>query len=118
MHLAVMDGHQLGVRSGWFDAVVLHLIVAVLPDPVRCLQETARALRPGGRAMVFDKFVRGEAPSAGVRLLNPLLSLLFTDITRNFEEILRRSGAPLTVEDERPALLGGYFRHILLRRGA
>jgi phosphatidylethanolamine/phosphatidyl-N-methylethanolamine N-methyltransferase len=114
--LAVMDGHRLGVRDAAFDAVVLHLILAVLPDPVRCLQEAARALRPGGRAVVFDKFTRGR-PSARLRVLNVAASALFTDITRNFEDILRRAQAPLAVEQDRPAILGGFFRHILLRKG-
>jgi ubiquinone/menaquinone biosynthesis C-methylase UbiE len=114
--LSVMDGHALGVRDAAFDAVVLHLILAVLPDPVRCLQEAARALKPGGRAVVFDKFVRGGRPPLALRLVNPLLGALFTEVTRNFEDILARSGAPLAVVEERPALLGGLFRHILLKR--
>jgi SAM-dependent methyltransferase len=53
VHLAVMDGHSLAVPSGAFDAVVLHLILAVIPDPARCLAEAARAMRPGGRMVVF-----------------------------------------------------------------
>src|SRR5687768_10945396 len=62
VYLAIMDGHQLAVRSGSFDAVVLHLILAVIPDPVRCLKEAARVLRPQGRIVVFDKFVRSRPP--------------------------------------------------------
>ena len=42
-HLVVMDGHQLAVPDGAFDGVVLHLVLAVIPDPVRCLREAARA---------------------------------------------------------------------------
>jgi hypothetical protein len=37
-HLALMDGHALGVRGGSVDAVVLHLVLAVIPDPVSCLR--------------------------------------------------------------------------------
>jgi ubiquinone/menaquinone biosynthesis C-methylase UbiE len=114
--LAVMDGHQLGVRTASVDAVVLHLILAVVPDPVRCLQEAARVLRPGGRIAVFDKFVRGRRTPPVLRVLNLVTNTLFTDVTRNFEDILRRSGAPLTVERESAALFGGLFRHLLLRK--
>jgi ubiquinone/menaquinone biosynthesis C-methylase UbiE len=114
-YLAVMDGHGLGVRTASVDAVVLHLILAVIPDPVRCLQEAARVLRPGGRVVVFDKFVRGKPPAV-LRLVNMAMNALFTDITRNFEDILRRSQAPLALERDGPALLGGVFRHLLLRR--
>jgi phosphatidylethanolamine/phosphatidyl-N-methylethanolamine N-methyltransferase len=114
-YLTVMDGHQLAVRTASFDAVVLHLILAVIPDPVRCLQEAARALRPGGRMVVFDKFVRGRPPAV-LRVLNVATSALFTDVTRSFEDILHRSNAPLTLEQESPALFGGLFRHLLLRK--
>jgi ubiquinone/menaquinone biosynthesis C-methylase UbiE len=115
-HLAIMDGQRLGVPTGAFDAVVLHLILAVIDDPVRCLQEAARALKPGGRAVVFDKFVRGGRVPLQVRVINPFAKLLFTDMTRDFEEILRRSGAPLSVAHDQPAWLGGLFRHLLLRK--
>lgn len=117
MHLAIMDGHRLAMRSASCDAVVLHLIVAVIPDPVRCLQEVARVLRPGGRAIVFDKFTRGARPSLPLRLLNVLSGALFTEVTRNFETILDQAGG-LGVERDEPALFGGVFRHILLRKPA
>jgi ubiquinone/menaquinone biosynthesis C-methylase UbiE len=115
IHLALMDGQQLAVPAASFDAVVLHLILAVIPDPVRCLQEAARALRPGGRIVVFDKFVRGGRVPLALRVVNPVARLLFTDMTRDFEEIRERSGTPLVVTHDAPALLGGLFRHLLLR---
>jgi ubiquinone/menaquinone biosynthesis C-methylase UbiE len=115
-HLALMDGHELGVRTASFDAVVLHLVLAVIPEPARCLKEAARTLRPGGRMIVFDKFVRGPRTPTALRVINPLARVLFTEMTRRFEDILARSGAPLVVERDEPAFLGGLFRHILLRR--
>jgi ubiquinone/menaquinone biosynthesis C-methylase UbiE len=115
IHLALMDGQQLAVPAASFEAVVLHLILAVIPDPVRCLREAARALRPGGRIVVFDKFVRGGRVPLALRVVNPVARLLFTEMTRDFEEILERSKAPLIVTHDAPALMGGLFRHILLR---
>jgi ubiquinone/menaquinone biosynthesis C-methylase UbiE len=116
MRAAVMDAQQLGVVPGSFDAAVLHLILSVVADPVRCLQEAERALRPSGRMVVFDKFVRGPRPSALLRLVNLVARPLFTDMTRNFEEILRRSGARLLVVHDAPGVLGGLYRHLLLRK--
>jgi phosphatidylethanolamine/phosphatidyl-N-methylethanolamine N-methyltransferase len=118
IHLAIMDGHALGVPSASCDAVVLHLILAVIPDPVRCLQEVARVLRPGGRVVVFDKFIRTRRPPVVLRLVNIVTSALFTDVTRRFEDILERSGAPLVIEDDKAALFKGLFRHIQLRKTA
>jgi ubiquinone/menaquinone biosynthesis C-methylase UbiE len=114
-HLVVMDGQQLAVPARSFDAVILHLILAVIPDPVRCLQQAAHALRPGGRIVVFDKFVRGGHAPLALRVLNPLARLLFSEMTRSFEDILERSGAPLVVTHDAPAFLGGLYRQLLLR---
>lgn len=117
VHLAVADGHGLAVPAGAFDAVVLHLILAVLPDPVACLREVARVLRLGGRVVVFDKFVRGRGrPPLVLRAANLVARVLFTELTRSFEDMLERSGVPLVVESDRPALFGGLFRHLVLRR--
>lgn len=116
VHLALMDGQALGAATDRFDAVILHLVVAVIPDPVRCMVEAARVLRPGGRAIVFDKFVPPGRPPLALRIVNPLANALFSDFTRCFEDILRRAQAPLDVEHDEPALLGSLYRNVLLRK--
>ena len=116
MHLSIMDGHELAVATASFDAVVLHLILAVIPDPARCLAEVHRVLRPGGRAVVFDKFVRSRRAPLALRLLNVVTSTLFTDVTRRFEDMLERSRAPFVVDRDVPLLFGGLFRQLVLRR--
>lgn len=111
----VMDAHALEFPDASFDAVILHLIVAVVPDPVSALREAARVLRPGGRVAVFDKFVaEGASPSPLRRGLNLVTNALFSDVTRTLGPLLAGSG--LTVTHREPALLGGAFEIVLLRK--
>jgi phosphatidylethanolamine/phosphatidyl-N-methylethanolamine N-methyltransferase len=64
----VMDGQALDLPTARFDAVILHLILAVIPDPVACIKEVERVLKPGGRVVIFDKFVPdAEEPGMGRR---------------------------------------------------
>lgn len=114
--LHLMDGQALDLPSASFDVVLLHLILAVIPDPVRCLSEAARVLRPGGRVVVFDKFVGPSGASWARRLLNVPLRLLATDINRSFPAILHASGAALRVEREEPVGFASAYRVILLRQ--
>ncbi|MGE5607846.1 MAG: class I SAM-dependent methyltransferase [Bacillota bacterium] len=111
----VMDGHALKFPDASFDAVILHLIVAVIPDPVKCLKEVARVLRPGGRAVIFDKFVPDDQRSPLVlRLLNPLTSLFGTEITRKLGPLLAQAG--LRSVREEPAGVGGLLKIALVRK--
>lgn len=94
----VMDAQRLDLPDGHFDCVLLHLIVAVIPDPDACVREAARVLKPGGRISIFDKFQPDERPpSVGRRLANVVTSTLFSDITRQLGPILERAGLSLRV---------------------
>lgn len=102
----VMDGQALDFPDASFDAVILHLIVAVIPDPARCLREAARVLRPGGRAVIFDKFVPDDQPPPlTLRLLNPLTRLFGTEITRKLGPLLTQANLHLTHQEPAGGLL-------------
>jgi phosphatidylethanolamine/phosphatidyl-N-methylethanolamine N-methyltransferase len=112
----VMNGQQLSFADNSFDAVILHLILAVTPDPVACIKEVERVLKPGGTVMVFDKFLPdGQKPSLLRRFLNQITSTLFSDINRSIGSII--SHTSLKVELNEPAALGGAFRLVRLRKG-
>jgi ubiquinone/menaquinone biosynthesis C-methylase UbiE len=111
----VMDGQKLDFPDNYFDKVILHLIIAVIPDPVACLREAERVLKPGGKISVFDKFVRANHRASFLRkLLNPLTNLLVSDITRSFETIIATTG--LRKISDTPANFHGNFRIILVEK--
>lgn len=111
----VMDGRALDFPDGAFDAVVLHLILAVMPEPDVGLREVERVLRGGGRAAVFDKFLQDGAPASRPRrLVNAAARLLATDINRQFGRML--AGTSLAVEQDTPSVFGGAYRIITLRK--
>jgi ubiquinone/menaquinone biosynthesis C-methylase UbiE len=109
------DAMRLPFADASFDAVVLHLILAVVPEPARCLQESARVTRRGGTLLVFDKFLRPGERATWKRALNPLLRRVATRLDVVFEDVLAQVPA-LALESDAPALAGGWFRLLRLRR--
>jgi ubiquinone/menaquinone biosynthesis C-methylase UbiE len=104
-----MDARQLAFSDSSFDAVVMHLILAVMPEPERGLSEAARVLKPGGRIAVFDKFLSDEErPSLRRRLLNAVSKPLFSDLNRRLGPML--AGTGLVIERDEPVAFGGTYR--------
>jgi ubiquinone/menaquinone biosynthesis C-methylase UbiE len=111
----IMDGQALAFPDATFDAVLLHLILAVIPDPVRCLEEVERVLKPGGRAVVFDKFIPDDGrPNLAMRLVRPILSFLATEITRRLGPLL--AAARLEVVSDETAGFKGLYRIVVARK--
>lgn len=110
----VMDAARLDFADGTFDCVLLHLILAVVPDPHSTAREAARVLRPGGRASIFDKFAAGR-PTLARRALNVVTNVVATDITRSLPDVLAGSG--LEVVREEPSVFGGVFRVAIAESG-
>ncbi len=110
------DAQALPYEESAFDAAILTLILSVVPDPQRCLQETWRVLRPGGRALVFDKFLPSgpTRPPIGRRLLNLLTRLFGTDINRSFERIAE--GLDFRTALDQPSLFSGAYRILILQK--
>jgi len=113
--LQVGDAMRSPYRDRVFDAVVLHLILAVVPDPRAALAEAARVVKPGGRLFIFDKFLRPGRSAPLRRLISPLLGRVATRTDVVFEELLA-SCPGLKLLSDVPDLAGGWFRRIVLER--
>lgn len=109
------DSMALPFADQSFDYVVLHLIVAVVQHPERCLAEASRVLKPGGRVLIFDKFLqRGER--AWLRRGLSVVAQVATRLNVVFEDVQDKIPG-LSVVSNEPALAGGWFRLIeLLKR--
>lgn len=111
----VMDGQQLDFQAHSFDQIILHLILAVIPQPNAGILEAERVLKAGGLVTVFDKFVpSGTSASPLRKIANKFTNLFFSDITRDFESIVGKTS--LTVVSDQAADFKGNFRIILLKK--
>lgn len=109
------DAQTLLVEPASFDAVILNLILSVIPDGNACLQSALCALKSGGRAVIFDKFLpEGKIPSPGRKFLNFFSTFLGTDINRRFSDLMGNCACRVTHDE--PSIASGMYRVILLNR--
>jgi len=109
------DSMALPFSDAQFDHVVLHLILAVVPQPAQCLSEADRVLKPGGTIIILDKFLRPQQTALLRRALNPLSRRIATRMDVVFEEVLSEVPQLQKVIDM-PLLAGGWFRGIVLQK--
>lgn len=109
------DSMALPFANNHFDHVVLHLILAVVPQSELCLSEAARVIKPGGTIIIFDKFLHSQQQARLRRALNPISRRIATRMDVVFEEVLR-AVPELEVVSDVPLMAGGWFRGIVLRK--
>jgi phosphatidylethanolamine/phosphatidyl-N-methylethanolamine N-methyltransferase len=114
--LCKMNAQTLDFADGSFDAVILNLILSVVPDGPTAFREAWRVLRPGGQAVIFDKFVSEDGQISTLRRgLGKIISLFGTDPNRRFSDIIG-SPSDLIIERDEPSLLHGQYRIVLLAK--
>ena len=109
------DVMDLPFEDAQFDHVIMHLILAVVPEPQRALMEACRVVKPGGSLFILDKFLKPGQLAPIRRLINPIISQLATRTNVVFEELLIEC-PELECVDDHPVMPGGWFRYITLRK--
>jgi len=109
------DAMALPFPNDYFPSMVMHLILAVVPDPVKALQEAERVVAPGGQILIMDKFLPQGKSAPLRRAISPLLGAVATRTDVVFEELLAHC-PQLQISHDKPLKLGGWFRHIELRK--
>jgi phosphatidylethanolamine/phosphatidyl-N-methylethanolamine N-methyltransferase len=113
---ALMDAQVFGFPDASFDAVLLNLIMSVVPDGAAAFRAAWRVLRPGGRAVIFDKFLPAGAVMSPVRrAAGAVIRKLGTDPNRRLSDVLESEGLR-SIEHDEPSLLGGQYKIVLLRK--
>ena len=113
---ALMDAQQLGLADGSFDAVALNLILSVVPDGAAAFAEAWRGLRPGGRAVVFDKFLPENGRRSPLRrFAGGVLAGLGTAPNRRLSDILQATD-PTCIKRNEAGMLRGQYRRVLLNK--
>jgi phosphatidylethanolamine/phosphatidyl-N-methylethanolamine N-methyltransferase len=115
INFQLADSQALPFEKDSFDIIIMHLILAVVPDPALALQEACRVLKPGGKIYLFDKFLKPGQLAIARRLLNIFIRHVATRTDVIFEDVLK-SCPQLEVTDDEPALAKGWFRLIELKK--
>ncbi|HEX2907363.1 MAG TPA: methyltransferase domain-containing protein [Phototrophicaceae bacterium] len=116
--LVELDAQNLDFPDASFDAVMFNLILSVVPDGKKALQEGWRVLRPGGRAVIFDKFLPETSTITPMRqLAGRIIRAFGTDPNRRLSEMIADLPG-LRVACDEPSLLGGQYRVIRLDKQA
>jgi phosphatidylethanolamine/phosphatidyl-N-methylethanolamine N-methyltransferase len=116
--LEVMDAQRLRYPDARFDAILMSLILSVVPDSAAAFREAWRVLRPGGRAVIFDKFLPEHGwLSLLRRAVGWAARAIGTDPNRRLSEIIA-GASDLVVERNEASLLRGQYRIVLLRKHA
>lgn len=112
-----MDAQNMEFDNESFDYIVGSLVLSVVPDANQCLQEMIRVLKGEGKIILFDKFIsKDERLSLPKKVLRPIIGLLGTDIGLRFEDLFSRHEMNMKIEEDRPIMLNGMYRKIIISK--
>jgi len=115
LSLCVGNVLKLPYADNSFDVVLMHLILAVVPDPQLALIESCRVVKSGGKIIILDKFIRPGQKAYLRRLISPILGLLITRTNVVFENLLIACPS-LSLISNQATELSSWFRRIELQK--
>lgn len=109
-----MDAQKLEFKDESFDFIVANLILSVVPDPHKTLNEMLRVLKNEGEFLVLDKFVPQEKKlTVAQRFIRPFIKLLGTDIGLDFYHVLQSAENKCLVYQDEKVMMNGFYRKIM-----
>jgi phosphatidylethanolamine/phosphatidyl-N-methylethanolamine N-methyltransferase len=94
------DAQNLLLGESTCDAAIFNLILSVIPDAADCMHENLRAIKNGGRAVIFDKFVpEGKTISFTRKIINCFSTMFGTDINRRLSELIQGCSCEVIYEE-------------------
>ncbi|MFZ7947212.1 MULTISPECIES: class I SAM-dependent methyltransferase [Bacillaceae] len=119
VHFFEMDAQKMNFSEESFDFIVASLILSVVPDPVKTLDEIVRVLKKNGSFLIFDKFVtQNKKMTKKQKILRPIVKFFGTDIGLDFYEIYKLVENNCILIQDKNVMMNGLYRKIIgIKRG-
>ena len=115
-----MDAQNMDFPDKSFDFIVASLILSVVPDPKKTLNEMIRVLKKNEYFLVFDKFSpKNKNMNIKQKIFRPIIKLFGTDIGLDFYQLFKVVENHCNVIQDENVMLNGMYRKILgFKKGA
>lgn len=112
-----MDAQKMAFPDESFDFIVASLILSVVPDPEKTLNETIRVIKKNGYFLIFDKFVpKNKSMKLKQQIFRPIIKLLGTDIGLDFNELYKKVENDCDLIIDKEVMMNGMYRKIVVKR--